>query len=81
MADPDGHAALRQLPAVSALLAAPDVAPLIERHGRSVVADAARCAIATTRSRVLSGAGPATVSAGPVLTATYCTPSTAKLTG
>jgi L-seryl-tRNA(Ser) seleniumtransferase len=64
--DPDGHAALRQLPAVSTLLAEPDVAPLIARFGRALVADAARSAIATSRKRILESGRPENVTGGDV---------------
>lgn len=66
MGDPDGHAALRRLPAVGALLAEPEVLPLIERHGRALVADAARSAIDSTRKKILAGGHEASVDAGTV---------------
>lgn len=59
--DPDGHVALRQLPAVGALLASPEVATLIERFGRALVVDAARTAVETTRHHILETGEAATV--------------------
>ncbi len=56
MDDPAGRAALARLPAVTTLLAAPEIAPLIERHGRTLVTDAVRAAIDGARRRILAGA-------------------------
>jgi L-seryl-tRNA(Ser) seleniumtransferase len=52
--DSAAQAALRKLPAVGALLASPEVAPLIARFGRALVTDAARKTVETTRSRILA---------------------------
>lgn len=68
MDDPTGRAALRSLPAVTTLLAAPEIEPLIARHGRALVTDAVRVAIDGARQRILSGRD-ATVSARDVETA------------
>lgn len=57
--DPAGRAALRQLPAVGTLLASPELVPLVERHGRTAVAEAVRSAIDETRMRILEGRAPA----------------------
>lgn len=53
--DPAGRAALRELPAVGALLADPSYEPLIARHGREVVTRAVRAAIDGARRRILDG--------------------------
>lgn len=55
MSDPEASAALRRLPAVGALLASPEIAPLIEEHGKNVVKEAIRAAIASTRERIIAG--------------------------
>lgn len=55
MDDPAGRAALARLPAVTTLLAAPEIEPLIQRHGRTLVTDAVRAAIDGARQRILAG--------------------------
>jgi L-seryl-tRNA(Ser) seleniumtransferase len=47
--------ALRRLPSVDRLLAQPDVAALIEAHGRSLTTDAIRAAIDGARSAIQNG--------------------------
>lgn len=64
--DPDRHKALRRLPAVGALLTDPQVAPLIARHGRVLVTDAARYTLAATRDQIGNTGREATVTAEDV---------------
>lgn len=51
----DTTAALRRLPAVGALICAPEVTALIQVHGRTLVAAAVREAIERARQRILAG--------------------------
>ncbi|MBW3593651.1 MAG: L-seryl-tRNA(Sec) selenium transferase, partial [Actinobacteria bacterium] len=49
---------LRALPSVDALLASDAVSALVERHGRDVVVDAARAALARAREEIHAGYAP-----------------------
>lgn len=66
MDEPAGLAALRKLPAVGTLLALPELAPLIERHGRALVTDAVRGALERARGRIRAG-DPAPVTSQEVV--------------
>lgn len=58
--DDTGRAALRRLPAVGALLEAPELSSLIAEHGRPLVTRAIRDAVARARDALRRG-GPASV--------------------
>lgn len=60
--------ALRALPAVHTLLGSPAIQPLLERYGRSVVADAIRDALQRARDLIRAGV-PATVGPNELLAA------------
>ncbi len=62
-----GTTDLKDLPSVDRLLRLPGVAPLLERHGHTLVADQARQLLAALRSAALSGALPATALAPEAL--------------
>ncbi|MFN8483017.1 MAG: L-seryl-tRNA(Sec) selenium transferase [Anaerolineae bacterium] len=51
-------ASLRQLPSVDRLLQSPDIAPLVETHGRSLVIEALRAALDAARADIRAGALP-----------------------
>ncbi len=56
MDDPASISALQRLPAVGALLHAPSLLPLIERHGRAAVTDATRQTLQDIRETLRNGA-------------------------
>ncbi|MFN8474742.1 MAG: L-seryl-tRNA(Sec) selenium transferase [Anaerolineae bacterium] len=51
-------ASLRQLPSVDRLLQSPDIATLVETHGRGVVTEAVRFALDEARATIRAGAEP-----------------------
>ncbi|MFN8499052.1 MAG: L-seryl-tRNA(Sec) selenium transferase [Anaerolineae bacterium] len=56
-------ASLRQLPSVDRLLQSPDIAALVESHGRGLVVEALRATLDEARAAIRAGAEPLTVEA------------------
>jgi hypothetical protein len=55
MSDDQTREALRSLPSIDLLLAHPKMTPLLERHPRVAVAEAARAVVAQARQAILDG--------------------------